>query len=735
MGDIYFALFRQKWLILMFTLAGIAAAVVYYFTQPPPFQSDAELMVRYIVDTRTANGPAPANNTQTTTPSEMADSIVNAEMYILASFDLAQMVVSNIGPERILAAYGGGNSLISSAIQVRNHLLVEAPPRSTIIHLTFTHPDPSLVQPVLREVVADYLIKSLQVHQAGGTSYDFLSEQTSLLKEQIIQTEDEIRAAKTNAGIISVEQSDKTFSEQVAKIEEDLFQSRAQLAGYQALLHSDTNDTIAALINMPADKMDEYQRICDRLDYLSRKQNELVTEHGYKDSNTWVKEGREQIEALKKELTDKYPGLAALTTTSMGSVSQPSPLAPGGIGGLIPLLTKIQILEQQKKQIWTQAADEDQAKSKILDLQRKKQIEDANYQYFATTLEQAQLDEAIGPGRVSNIAEFEPPTPPYKDLVKFNKMVLRLLGGGVLTGLALALLLELLIDQRVKRPAEIEAKLHLRLFLVIPDFAGNWKKTLERKRPLPLLESSLESSGGEGGEPGGDPPESPSGPPVHEPRVATGADPLLFPYYDTLRDRLISYFEGLDLTRKPKLVAVTSTEKGAGVSSIAAGLADSLSETGDGRVLLVKMNLEPDAGQTYFNGKPACELEDALVAEKRDDALVQENLYVVEEISRGDKRPRVLPKRFAMLMPKFKASDYDYIIFDMPPVSQTSVTARLAGLVDMTLLVVEAEKSNREVVRQAGLLLTQSKATVGAVLNKTKKYVPDMLHQDFLEGR
>jgi len=119
--------------------------------------------------------------------------------------------------------------------------------------------------------------------------------------------------------------------------------------------------------------------------------------------------------------------------------------------------------------------------------------------------------------------------------------------------------------------------------------------------------------------------------------------------------------------------------------------------------------------------------------EKRDDALVQENLYVVEEISRGDKRPRVLPKRFAQLVPKFKASDYDYIIFDMPPVSQTSVTARLAGLVDMTLLVVESEKSNREVVRQAAALLAQSKATVGAVLNKTKKYVPSRLHQNFLE--
>ena len=68
----------------------------------------------------------------------------------------------------------------------------------------------------------------------------------------------------------------------------------------------------------------------------------------------------------------------------------------------------------------------------------------------------------------------------------------------------------------------------------------------------------------------------------------------------------------------------------------------------------------------------------------------------------------------------------------MPPVSQTSITTRLAGFMDMMLLVVEAEKTDREMVRQASALLAQSKATVGAVLNRTKKYVPTRLHQESL---
>jgi len=83
-------------------------------------------------------------------------------------------------------------------------------------------------------------------------------------------------------------------------------------------------------------------------------------------------------------------------------------------------------------------------------------------------------------------------------------------------------------------------------------------------------------------------------------------------------------------------------------------------------------------------------------------------------------------------VPQFKASDYDYIIFDMPPVSQTSLTSRLARFMDMTLLVIESEKSEIELVQQAKSRLTESGATVGVVLNKTRQYVPEGLHQEFL---
>src|SRR5262249_49618092 len=143
-------------------------------------------------------------------------------------------------------------------------------------------------------------------------------------------------------------------------------------------------------------------------------------------------------------------------------------------------------------------------------------------------------------------------------------------------------------------------------------------------------------------------PVTPNGTPA--PNLAVQGDEYgLRPFYEALRDRLILFFELRNLTHKPKLVAVTSCAGNAGVSSTAAGLAAALSETGDGNVLLVDMNLH-GAAHEFYKGRLGCGLDDALENDKRSHALVQDNLYVVSESSNGDKLPRVLPKRFKHLV-------------------------------------------------------------------------------------
>jgi polysaccharide biosynthesis transport protein len=89
-----------------------------------------------------------------------------------------------------------------------------------------------------------------------------------------------------------------------------------------------------------------------------------------------------------------------------------------------------------------------------------------------------------------------------------------------------------------------------------------------------------------------------------------------------------------------------------------------------------------------------------------------------------------VPRQFSNIVPRLKASDYDYIIFDMPPVGQTTITAKVARFMDMVLMVVESNKTDRDVARRAWTLLAESKATVATVLNKHRRYVPVWLQPD-----
>ena len=305
-------------------------------------------------------------------------------------------------------------------------------------------------------------------------------------------------------------------------------------------------------------------------------------------------------------------------------------------------------------------------------------------------------------------------------MVALYKLLGMVVGAGVAVGIGLAFLIELFIDPTFKRASEIEAKLQVPLFLSIPDTDRNG-----HANGLPPANRKLLNA------PAGNGEAAPSTALVTAKTALWDANHQLRPFFEALRDRLVGYFDLNNLTHNPKIIAITSCGEGAGVSTVAAGLAATLSETGEGNVLLVDMNHGKNAAALDFRkGRPALNIAEALEKTKRDGAMVQDNLYVVSEGNGSDKNLGILPKQFAYLVPKLRASDYDYIIFDMPPVTQISVTSKLARLMDVNLLVVESEKTGRDVAKQAADMLTGTKAKVGVVLNKQRAYVPQWLHQE-----
>ncbi len=728
MADIYFVVFRHKWKIAILTGVGLVAGAVYFFTRPPPFQSVAELMVRYVADQRSVK-PSDTG-ARVTSVVDPGQSIMKDEMRIISSYDLSATVATNVGPAKILALLGGGNDTMSAASVIQNGLKVEAAPESSVIHITFSHPDQTVVRPVVAAIIDAYRDKHKTVHSSIGMSDELLADNASQLLQKITATDEELRMAKTNAGILDLADAQKYYSEQNSRLRKDILQAEADLTEYQASIGDMTGVTsgrqkttnAVSRVPIPADQIAKYKAVCARVIFLENQLNDDVVLRGFTEDNKLVKEKRGQLAdaaKIKAALEDKYPVLAEMFFSPIAIGNDPEANKSANDSRRISTLPmRIKKLTAQLNQIQAEAAKLGEVADNISQLQNTKQLQEETFKYYKKTLDQKRIDESLAAGRDDNIVPIDTPSPPYKDFKKFYKNVFSLFFGGLIAGLAWACLIEFFLDRSIKRPSEIQNKLKIPFFLSIPDLsAGGSKRSTPASRQLSYNAANGSAAGTKTGS---------------LEVMAWDKNRRFNSYYDALRDRLVVYFEAINLTRKPKLVAITSTHRGSGVSTIAAGLAASLSETGDGRVLLVDMNHESGAARQFIRGEAACKLDDALASDKRDSALVQDNLYVVTEDTISDKLPRALPRRFASLIPKLKASDYDYIIFDMPPVSPTSVTSRLAGFMDTVMLVIESEKTDQQVVQQANALLAQSKANVTAVLNKTKHYIPARLHQDFL---
>ncbi len=370
---------------------------------------------------------------------------------------------------------------------------------------------------------------------------------------------------------------------------------------------------------------------------------------------------------------------------------------------------KIESLKARLSDIQHRTKQLSELAPQIEDLERKKEMDETNYKYFAASLEKARVDEALDPSKMPNISAVQRPSPPVLANKTRDKVALALAGGGIALGVALALLRGLVLNQTLGRPLQLETQLHIPLMLSIP--YANGRFALPRNGS-PVNAKALTTR-------------------RRNPKLAPWeSEHFIRPYCDAIRDRLGLYFELNHLTHKPKLVGVTSVSEQGGASTLAAGLAASLSETNDGKVLLVDVNLGPQEVHPFFKGKPAYPLNKAL---KPSDSIASavDNLYLATVGSPNTGGPAQLGlKKFFDMMPNMKASDFDYIIFDMPPLDQTSPSWGMAAFMDKVLVIVESEKNNREAIRRSYGKLMAERNNVAVVVNKTRSYVPKWLDSE-----
>jgi succinoglycan biosynthesis transport protein ExoP len=730
--DILFVLFKHKWKILGLGVLGVSAAAMVYVTQKPLFESHSRILVKHVIQ----RGGADSVDSQVEAGGRSGEQVINTEMVILRSGDLATEVAQSVGIERLVPGATGPSALTYAGWVVQGGLEVVPEGRgSNVLIVTYRHGDPELARDVLTEIIKRYPDRHLEIHRSVG-AFDSVSKQANIVKEKLHTTEKELNKLKADSGIISVHEQSLSLSSQRDKTQGDIVAAEAELAAQGAKVealesrltgeadlaqgadHQGSKSTVAA---PKPEQVEEYRELVRRLEYLQGQ--DLALRSKFAAGNPLVLRNQQDINATKaarNALLTKAPGLAMEAAAPSGEAAA-NPAAEldhekavmGSINARIGRY-KIHLAELEAKfKKLTEIGPH------IAELERQREMQDGEYRLLESNLKKAEVDRNLDRSEIPGLKVVEQPTLPQLSVSEITKKImLGLCGGGFALGLGLAFLVELVVDRRITRPTEIETRLQVPLMLSIP-----YVRPRHRGAHLIANDSSDEAAG--------DDLDKPMLPAVRAangfPAFAGRTDHFIHPYSEAIRDRIVFNFQINNMTHKPKLMAVTGLSAGAGTSTIAAGLAKAFSEVNGAKVLLVDLNSDYPDDNPMFGNKPLHSVVGALQA-ARNTRFKEggQNLYLASAAAtKSDPSATPFgPMHLYELLPHFRASEFDYVIFDMPPMGQTSPTLAMAGLMDKVLLVVDGEDTSRDALKWGYSELVKGRADVSCVFNKARSHAP-----------
>ena len=170
-----------------------------------------------------------------------------------------------------------------------------------------------------------------------------------------------------------------------------------------------------------------------------------------------------------------------------------------------------------------------------------------------------------------------------------------------------------------------------------------------------------------------------------------------------------------------KTVTVTSSRPNGGKTTVACNLATAAATSGR-HVLLVECDMRHRSVAAVLGARGSAGLYGVLSGRVAlDDAVTptkEKNLHFLD-VEPGIPNPPdvIASKRFRKLVQTLRG-EYDFVIFDTPPVGGFVDAAELAALTDGTLFVVRENFTRREVAKEALDQLRKAGANViGSVMN------------------
>lgn len=473
--DIYYLLFRHKKLALTTGIVVLVLVIAGTFLLPEIFESEAMLLVKLGRESVSLDPTVTTGQIVTTYQSREQE--INSEIEILRSRELTEQVVNVVGVEALLrnplviAPIDSAQGYPATArereeyekaiLAVSRNLLVEPQKNSNIIIVRFEAKSPMLANTVITTLINSFLDKHIKVHATEG-SFEFFTEQTTGLRDELTTTEAELTELKKSIGIASLEEQRSNLLERITALEREIDSTRSDRAASRSKVQ-ELERLIEDLPNMVESQrvtgndwmnQDLYRLKLDELDLLSR----------YSEDSREVREIRRQIEEATLALSAQSQTTYGSNTT-VRSLQQELLIERA-------LLAAYESRTEEVAQRLTEARGEltviTDNEARLAQLERTRDLQEENYKKYYDNLEQARIDREIQRQKLSNISVIQEATMPIKP-VSPNKTLNVALGLvlAVFSSISLAFFAEF-VDHSIKSQEDVEQRLQLHTLIALP---------------------------------------------------------------------------------------------------------------------------------------------------------------------------------------------------------------------------------------------------------------------------
>jgi capsular exopolysaccharide synthesis family protein len=664
-------LLKRRWLVLGIMASGLALALLVTLLTPPVYrasatlQIDREAMQIVLVEGVTSGEASGGDFFQTQyellKSRALAERVTN-KLHLANSPALANVagrswvdrVLHSLRPEKA-AAPGGGDS--TRAVQVvQRGLEVEPIRNSRLVRLSYSSGDPRLSAKIANAFAAEFIAQQLD-HKLDASSYakKYLEDQLRDTKAKLEQSERALVAYAQKEKIVSTGDGPSLVAQNLGALNSQLADAQGARIRAEARLRGATSAKGAGL---PADMLtDSNVRI------LQQQKATLQGEYQqklqvFKPDYPEMKQLQGQIDAVDRQITAALGDVRASVRSEYEAA-----------------LAQESLLTQELASLRGQTLNVD---SHSIEYNILKREADTNRQLYDALLQRYKeigVATDVGSNNVSIVDRALPPAGRYKPSLPLN-LGIGLLLGAILGALA-AFALEFL-DQTLKTPHDVEHRLRLPVFGIIPKL---------KKQEVP----------------------------------AQALRDLRSPFSEAYRSVRTALQFSTD-SGVPKVLLVTSAGAGEGKSTTAWSLARNFAQLGK-RVLLIDGDLRNPSLHRVSEVRGDIGLSNLLAgAAQLNEAIQDTDDPCLKIVLSGPLPPNpaeLLAGSKLISLLTVAAEAYDQVIIDGPPVLGIADAPILANAAAGTLLVVEAGKTRIQTAQIAIKRLYAARARlVGAVVSK-----------------